>query len=243
MSDVSTKPSAIEKAPSIEELDKKYDLLFPEKIIEHALTTPYFKRPVIVSSFGAESAVLLHMVAQIKPDMPVIFIDTGKLFGETLRYRDKLQHRLGLESIRIVAPRRSEVLDIDPDGTLNKNNPDLCCKVRKVDVLDRALEGYDSWISGRKRFQSQGRAWMPIVEEGGGRVKLNPMANFSSEAIREYMVENDLPDHPLYKQGYKSIGCFPCTSKSTGDSRSGRWEGSSKTECGIHFTSKGVVRG
>ena len=223
------------QVPSLEDLDKRYDLFFPEKILADALTTPYFKRPAVVSSFGAESAVLLHMVAQIRPEIPVIFIDTGKLFGETLRYRDKLQHRLGLENIKIVAPRRTEVLDFDPDGTLNSGNPDLCCKIRKVDVLQRALADHDSWISGRKRFQSKGRKWMPIIEKSNGLIKLNPMANYSSESIREYVAENDLPDHTLYRQGYKSIGCFPCTSKSTGDSRSGRWEGSSKTECGIHL--------
>ena len=231
MNDVSAETSP---NSTLDDLNKKYDLLFPEKILAHALDTPDFERPVVVSSFGAESAVLLHMVAQIKPDIPVLFLDTGKLFGETLRYRDKLQHHLGLEDIRIVAPRRSQILEIDPDGTLNKSNPDLCCKIRKVDVLERALAGHDSWISGRKRFQTKNRKWMPIIERDNGRMKLNPMANYSSAAIRDYILEHNLPDHALYKRGYKSIGCLPCTSKSTGDSRSGRWEGSTKTECGIH---------
>lgn len=219
----------------IDDLEQKFGLMYPEKILAHALKHPFFDNPVIVSSFGAESAVLLHMVAQIRTDLPVLFIDTGKLFGETLRYRDQLQHKLGLEDIRIVAPRLTDIKEHDPDGTLNRNDPDLCCEIRKVKVLERALTGYGAWITGRKRYQASSRTLMPIIEQKDGRIKLNPMANYFPEEIREYMARFELPDHPLYKSGYKSIGCFPCTSKSTGsDSRSGRWSGSSKTECGIH---------
>lgn len=219
------------------EMNDRFELLFPEKILAEALSSDLFKFPAVVSSFGAESAVLLHMVAQIKPNIPVIFIDTGKLFGETLRYRDLLQHKIGLERIEIMAPKLKEIQEIDPDGTLNSTNSDLCCKLRKVDVFARATAEYDSQISGRKRFQSQGRSMMPIIEIKDGKARLNPLANYSFDAIREYMEHHDLPDHPLYKKGYYSIGCFPCTSRATNssDGRSGRWSGSEKSECGIHL--------
>ena len=222
---------------ALAEMNERYELFFPEKILEDALQSEFFQRPAVVSSFGAESAVLLHMIAQIRPDIPVIFIDTGKLFGETLRYRDHLQHKIGLERIEIMAPKLKEVQDLDPDGTLNSSDSDLCCKVRKVDVFARATAAYDSQISGRKRFQSKGRSMMPIVEIKDGKAKLNPLANYSFDAIREYMEDHNLPDHPLYKQGYHSIGCFPCTTRTSdsSDSRSGRWRGDTKSECGIHL--------
>jgi phosphoadenosine phosphosulfate reductase len=221
------------------QLNAGYEKMTPTDILADALGHSWFARPVIVTSFGAEAVVLLHMASRVKPDIPVIFIDTGKLFGETLRYRDRLQHVLGLEDVRSVGPRQSEIEKQDPMGLLNQESPDLCCDIRKTKVLARALTPFSSWINGRKRHQSETRNNLHIIEAEDGRIKLTPLANWTAQALKDYIIEQSLPMHPLVKQGYTSIGCFPCTSKITheGDARSGRWPGRSKTECGIHAKS------
>jgi len=217
-------------------LNAKYEKLPPAEIIADALAQEWFPRPVVVTSFGAEAVVLLHMTSRAKADIPVIFIDTGKLFGETLRYRDRLQHVLGLEDVRTVGPRLSEIEQYDPMGLLNQESPEMCCNIRKTKVLARALTPFDSWINGRKRFQNNSRGSLRIIEFEQERMKLTPLANWSAQDLKDYAIKNALPLHPLVKQGYPSIGCFPCTSKVTheDDARSGRWPGKSKTECGIH---------
>jgi phosphoadenosine phosphosulfate reductase len=189
-------------------------------------------RIALVSSFGAESAVLLHMVAAIDPATPVIFLDTGKLFSETLAYRDRLAARLGLRDLRVAWPR------LGVADRLWETDPDLCCWQRKVAPLDTALEGFDAWITGRKRVQSATRASLEPVERGpDGRVKINPLFNWSAEEVRAYFVRNDLPPHPLTLRGYGSIGCAPCTRplRPGEHARAGRWTGTGKTECGIHL--------
>ncbi len=213
-----------------------YETKTAQEIIESALTLDIFSRPAIVTSFGAEAVVLLHIVSKIKPDIPIIFIDTGKIFGETLRYRDRLQHVLGLEDVRTVGPRQAEIDIHDPMGVLNQESPDHCCDIRKSRVLARAIRPFDSWINGRKRFQSRARSELKILERDGERMKLTPLANWSSRDLKNYIIEHSLPMHPLVKQGYLSIGCFPCTSKvsNSDDARSGRWAGKDKSECGIH---------
>jgi phosphoadenosine phosphosulfate reductase len=224
----------------LEALNQRYDGLTPLAILEDALQHRAFSRPTVVSSFGAESSVMLHMIAQLRPDIPVYLIDTGKLFDETLRFRDRLQHVLGLEDVRCIAPRLDEIQSTDPDGTLHRHNPDQCCHLRKTVVLERALAPFDSWINGRKRYQSELRSIMPIAEYADGRAKLNPLANWRSEEIRDYALTHNLPVHPLVMQGYHSIGCFPCTSKVSADvnPRAGRWAGLEKSECGIHNAPK-----
>lgn len=195
-------------------------------------------RTALVTSFGAESAVLLHLVAGIEPKTPVIFLETGKLFPETLAYRDLLAERLGLEDVRAVKPDAAAMLSADPAGDLWRRNPDLCCRLRKVEPLERALQGFAAWINGRKRYQSEKRSRLPLVERAGGRIKLNPLANWAEGEIARYFAAHRLPRHPLEAQGYRSIGCAPCTTPAaTGeDARAGRWRGSEKTECGIHFS-------
>ena len=217
-------------------LSDRYEALTPVEIIRDALEQDLFDNCAVVSSFGAESAVLLHMIAQVDPGLPILIIDTGKLFGETLQYAALLQHKLGLEDIRHVAPRRNEVLEKDPLGKLSGTDPDACCLLRKTSVLQRALGPFDSWINGRKRYQTETRSMMSIVERDGDRIKLNPLANFGPSEISEYHRAHELPDHPLISKGYRSIGCFPCTSKVTDgeNPRAGRWAGLDKTECGIH---------
>jgi len=193
-------------------------------------------KTALVSSFGSESAVLLHMAASVDPNIPVLFLNTGKLFGETLRYRDRLQERLGLGDLRAVAPHPADRARLDPDGTMWSNDPSACCHFRKVVPLRRMLEGFEAQLTGRKRFQTRDRAAMQTVEVFDGRFRFNPLADWPQEDLDAYMVTHDLPRHPLVDDGYPSIGCMPCTRRvKTGESyRDGRWAGLDKTECGIH---------
>lgn len=209
-------------------------------IIAHAAGEEFPGRLAFVSSFGAESAVLLHLMASVDPAIPVLFLDTGKLFGETLRYRSRLQHHLGLEDVRVIGPRKRDLEGEDPQGTLSMKDPDACCRLRKTEPLARALKGFDCWATGRKRHQTEFRNAMDVVEHDGASFKLNPLAGWTRAAIAEYFAAHKLPEHPLVRQGYFSIGCMPCTSKvvDEADARSGRWAGQAKTECGIHSPKK-----
>ncbi len=194
-------------------------------------------RIALVSSFGSEAAMLLHMVAEIDRRLPVIFLDTGKLFGETLRYRDQLVRRLGLTDLRIVRPAPEALAGSDPDSLLSHTDPDACCALRKVVPLKQALAGFDAWISGRKRYQGALRRFMPVIEASGEKIKLNPLARWSKERLDAEFAARDLPRHPLEEDGFLSIGCMPCTARVAPgeDARSGRWAGREKTECGIHL--------
>jgi phosphoadenosine phosphosulfate reductase len=201
----------------------------------------YKGRIALVSSFGAESSVLLHMVAAIDKSTPVIFLDTGKLFDETLDYRNELVEKLGLTDVRTVFPSVADLAMNDPDGTLNQRDKDACCHVRKTLPLERALKGIDAVISGRKRFHGGERAGLNFVSSAEGRLKVEPLAAFSAFDLKAYMADHDLPPHPLVAQGFRSIGCVPCTARggTDEDPRAGRWAGSEKTECGIHWTANG----
>ncbi|HYE52573.1 MAG TPA: phosphoadenylyl-sulfate reductase [Azospirillaceae bacterium] len=208
----------------------------PRTVLESAIEA-FGDRLALVSSFGAESAVLLDMVAAIDPATPVIFLNTGKLFGETLRYRTRLVERLGLTDVREVKPDPADLQRTDPDGVVWAGNPDACCHVRKTLPLERALAGFGAWITGRKRFQGATRAGLPVLEAADGRVKVNPLAGWSRDRLLAYLDARDLPRHPLEADGYLSIGCMPCTDRVAPgeDVRAGRWRGSEKTECGIHL--------
>jgi phosphoadenosine phosphosulfate reductase len=211
------------------------------KLDGEALLRPFIEREfpgriALVSSFGAESAVLLHTVAEIDPDLPVIFLDTGKLFGETLRYRDRLAKRFGLTDLRIIKPEPATLAATDPGEVLWDSDPDACCALRKVTPLTRALAGFDAWISGRKRFHGALRTFLPVIELSGDKIKLNPLARWSKVRMEEEFARHDLPRHPLEADGFLSIGCLPCTRRVApgADQRDGRWAGRAKTECGIH---------
>lgn len=194
----------------------------------------------VVSSFGAESAVLLHLVAQVDPRTPVLFLETGKHFPETLAYRDLLIEKLGLRNVINLTPDAEELAKKDDNGLRWSWDPDGCCEIRKVKPLAKALLNYDATITGRKAFQSATRANLPRFEidaaDEQGRLKINPLIDWSAEDIAAYIAEHDLPPHPLVAEGYPSIGCSPCTSKVAPgeDPRSGRWKGWDKVECGIH---------
>ncbi len=194
----------------------------------------------IVSSFGAESSVLLHLVAQVDPSIPVLFLETGKHFPETLAYRDALVQRLGLTDLRNLTPDPTALAAKDESGLRWSYDPDGCCEIRKVIPLANALAQFDASITGRKAFQASTRANLPRFEidtsDLAGRLKINPLIDWKPQDIADYMALHDLPVHPLVAQGYPSIGCSPCTSKVAAgeDARSGRWRGWDKTECGIH---------
>lgn len=193
-------------------------------------------RIALVSSFGAESAVLLHMASRVDKALPVLFIDTGVLFPETLAYRDEVVSGLGLTNVITIGPKSEQLDQEDPETFLWAKDPDRCCHIRKVLPLAEALEGYEAWITGRKRFQAGTRAAMPMLEEDGDRIKVNPLANWSIEEIDSYLDKNGVPRHPLVAKNYLSIGCIPCTTpvKPGEDPRSGRWRDKGKIECGLH---------
>ena len=198
----------------------------------------------LVSSFGAESVVLLHMAAVIDRATPVLFIDTRMLFTETLVYQAELAERLGLQNLRII--QAADIDRHDPDGTLHQTDTDACCALRKTIPLQNALTRHDGWITGRKRFQAGTRAALDFfeVEDGTNRIKVNPLAHWAPSDVADYMDENRLPRHPLVARGYPSIGCMPCTSpvKPGEDPRAGRWRNKPKEECGIHFVNGKMVR-
>ncbi len=226
-------------------LNKDYRGQPTRLFIEQVLHDPRLSRIALVSSFGAESAVLLHLVARVNPATPVLFIDTGKLFPETLVYQQQLTEQLGLTDLRILRPDPEALAAQDPDGRLHQVAPNSCCELRKVRPLQQALSGFDAWISGRKRYQSDTRADLDYFEnEQDQRIKINPLAHWTPQELEDYRQQHQLPAHPLVVQGYRSIGCAPCTSPVAGHeaSRAGRWRNSTKRECGIHFVNGRIQR-
>jgi len=222
--------------PSAQELDLALRGAAPAEIIATALQTVGRERLALVSSFGTESAALLKVMTEVDPAIPVIFLDTGWLFEETLAYRDTLIATLGLRDVRSIKPLEETLSREDPDRELWFSDPDACCRIRKVEPLARALKPFGAWINGRKRFQGGLRAAIPVVEQDGERLKFNPFANVSREQIEAIYADAKLPPHPLAAMGYLSVGCMPCTSRTSPDedARAGRWRGRPKTECGIH---------
>jgi len=207
-------------------------------VLRQALNDPIVGNVALVSSFGAESVVLLHMVSVIKPETPVIFIDTEMLFPETLDYQQEVAHKLNLTNVRIIKANEAALKERDPFGRLHLADPDACCSLRKLEPLEGALSEFDAWITGRKRFQAGTRQAMDLFEnEDNKRIKINPLAHWRKPDLQDYIINNNLPRHPLVAKGFPSIGCAPCTSavKDGEDERAGRWRGVAKVECGIHF--------
>jgi phosphoadenosine phosphosulfate reductase len=224
--------------PPADELDRVLREASPQEVISAALKTVGRDRLSLVSSFGTESAALLKVMADVDPAIPVIFLDTGWLFEETLAYRDTLIGKLGLRDVRSVKPTEETLSREDPERELWFSDPDACCRIRKVEPLSHALKPFAGWINGRKRFQGGLRAAISVVEEDGARLKFNPFANVSREEIAAIFGRANLPQHPLVASGFRSVGCMPCTSRTAPneDERAGRWRGRGKTECGIHTT-------
>jgi phosphoadenosine phosphosulfate reductase len=229
----------LERAETVEALAERLDLdlraATPQEIIRVAVAT-FGDRLALVSSFGAESAVLLHMAAQVRRDLPVLFLDTGMLFGQTLDYRKRLAATLNLSDVRDLRPSLKDLAATDPQSELWKTDTDACCNIRKVVPLAAALSGFDAWMTGRKRFHGGDRLRLKVVEAADGKIKINPLANWDKDDLDGYVAVHGLPAHPLVEAGFPSIGCWPCTEAATetDDIRAGRWAGSQKTECGIH---------
>lgn len=232
----------------LKELSERRNILHrksdAETVLRHALDDAEIGPVALVSSFGAESVVLLHMIAQINPATPVIFLDTEMLFPETLTYQRDVAKQLGLTDVRVITPNRNDVLTEDVDGLLHQADLDACCDLRKTRPLNAALQDFGGWITGRKQFQGGQRAKLPLFERDGRKVKINPLANWTADQIRDYIATHDLPRHPLVARGYPSIGCMPCTTRVSAheDPRAGRWRDVEKTECGIHFPQAAAAR-
>lgn len=207
-------------------------------VLAHALDDLAIGPVAMVSSFGADSVVLLHMLSETAPATPVFFIDTEMLFDATLRYQTEVATALGLTDIRVVKPAREALLQRDVDGTLHHFDPDACCALRKSEPLERALDGFGGWITGRKRVHGGARKSLPLYEKNGRRIKVNPLADWTHQQVSDYITQHNLPRHPMVAQGFASIGCQPCTTPTQAheDPRAGRWRGQGKTECGIHFS-------
>ena len=216
--------------------DRAFGRLDGEALLEAMITRVFPGRIALVSSFGAEAAVLLDMVARIDRSVPVLFLDTGKHFDATLTYRDILARRFGFTDLRSLRPDSADLRHADPDGTLHRHDPDACCHIRKVVPLERALAGFDAWITGRKRFQGADRSRLGPIEAVDDKVKVNPLAGWTAGQVEDAFRHRNLPRHPLFEDGYRSIGCAPCTRRVPAgeDARGGRWAGLGKTECGIH---------
>jgi phosphoadenosine phosphosulfate reductase len=231
-------PEGTAALPLADELDRALRAAQPSEVIAAALKTVGRDRLALVSSFGTESAALLKVMADVDPAIPVIFLDTGWLFEETLAYRDTLIATLGLRDVRSIKPADEALQREDPERELWFSDPDACCRIRKVEPLARALAPFDAWINGRKRFQGGARAAIAVVEADGARLKFNPFANVSRADIEAIYAAAKLPPHPLAASGFLSVGCMPCTSRTSPDedTRAGRWRGRPKTECGIHTT-------
>ena len=211
-----------------------------QAMLEGVLSEGLAGEVAAVSSFGAESAVLLHLLGTIDRNVPVLFLDTGKHFPDTIAYRDRLVEQLALTDVRILTPDPEELAAKDANGLRWSFDPDGCCEIRKVRPLAKALAGFDASFTGRKAFQASTRAHLPRFEldssDAEGRLKINPLIDWSASQIAAYFILHDLPQHPLVAQGYPSIGCSPCTRQVAPgeDARAGRWAGWDKVECGIH---------
>jgi len=206
-------------------------------IVKAALDSRLGLKVAAISSFGAESAVLLDTIAGENQEIPVIFLETGQHFLQTLSYRTQLTKALGLNDVRLVTPDAGEKAALDARDDLWKTDADACCDLRKVRPLARATAGFDALITGRKRYQASTRAELKPFEVLDGVLRINPLADWSGEDVEAWLDARDLPRHPLVEQGYRSIGCWPCTRavEDGEDRRAGRWSGMDKVECGIHL--------
>jgi len=218
-------------------LSRRYHEFDAAKLLRSLIDEEFPGRIAVLSSFGTESALLLAVVAEIDRTIPVIFLDTGKIFPETIQYISAVQVRLGLTDIRHVSPDAAALAARDPDGALWHFDPDACCALRKVEPMLAALNGVDALISGRKRYHGALRRFIPRIEASEGVIKIDPIADWSQERVTAEFTLRGLPRHPLEAEGYASIGCMPCTApvRPGEDLRAGRWAGQDKTECGIHL--------
>lgn len=227
----------------IDSLNARFEEAPAEDTIRWAAAT-FLPDIALSSSFQTQSLPLLHLVSRVAPDMPILFLDTGYHFAETLAFRDHLVQKWGLNVRNL---RRQSTEDgAGPGADLYRTDPDLCCHINKVEPMRLAVAGLRAWISGIRRDQSPTRRTIRVVEQTPeGLVRVHPMATWTSRDVFAYIAEHHLPTHPLLTRGYRSIGCAPCTRPASpeGDERSGRWAGQQKTECGLHTQLRGVPAG
>ena len=220
----------------LEELNKKFEISSPEEIIKKSLNL-FEKKIIYISSFGTESAIILHMISEVDKNVPIALLNTNFLFDKTLDYKNKLINILKLNNFLEIFPDNSDLKDHDLKNDLWKSNVEKCCHIRKVKPLNKLLKKYDAWISGRKAYQGGERKEIKPFEYNDGKIVVNPLANYEQRQVSEYFKNNNLPLHPLIEEGYLSVGCTNCTFKASNinDPRSGRWINQTKTECGIHY--------
>jgi phosphoadenosine phosphosulfate reductase len=218
----------------------------PRAVLEWALLGSGIDRLAIASAFQTEGTVVMHMAMQIRPDVPVLFLETGYQFAETLAFKQQITERLGLNVVDVVGRHTVEQQSIELGPRLYERDPERCCELNKVQPMLEALRDFDGWVTALRRDSSPTRASAPFVDQyeiepGRWMVKVNPMAAWTHQQVWRYLKENDLPHNPLYDLGYSSIGCAPCTRiRFAGEpERSGRWAGKPKWECGIHGAETG----
>jgi phosphoadenosine phosphosulfate reductase len=225
----------------VAELNDRFERCPPQDILRWALVDSGLEQVAVASSFQAEGTCVIDLSVRIRPDIPVLFLETGFHFAETLAFKEQLAERLGLNVVDLVGDYTVEEQATEFGTRLYERDPEACCNLNKVEPFTRALHGFDAWITALRRESSPTRAETPILEQyeiepGKWMVKVNPIANWTRREAWAYLKENDLPHNPLYDLGYASIGCAPCTRiRFAGeDERAGRWDGSQKVECGIH---------
>ncbi len=226
----------IVNADELATLNTDFEGADPLKVI-HWAADHFLPKLAATSSFQTQSVALLHLISRARPEIPIIFLDTGYHFPETLAYRDQLVASFGL-TLRIAHPAMTPAQIVKQHGdALYRSDPDLCCYINKVEPMQRALASLDAWITGIRRDQTANRAAaLPIEQLPDGRIKINPLVAWTREDLWTYINRHNLPSHPLFSQGYLSVGCAPCTApvSAGGDERSGRWRSQVKTECGLH---------
>ena len=225
----------------IADLNLAFEDVQPSDVLTWALETSGLEEIAIASAFQTEGTVVIHMATQIRPDVPILFLETGFQFAETLAFKERLTEQLNLNVRDLVGEYSVDRQEAEFGARLFESNPELCCEINKVRPMFEALRDLDAWITSVRRDSSPTRADTPIVERydlepGRPIVKVNPMANWTKPEVFRYLKEHDLPHNPLYDLGYSSIGCAPCTRlRFAGEpERAGRWAGIAKWECGIH---------
>ncbi len=217
-------------------LSAQFETKTPQEIIQWAVDE--FAPEIAVStSFQTHSMALLHMVTRIQPDIKIFFLDTGYHFWDTLIFREQIQHEWNLNVVDLYRDSRWDIFARQNTRTLPLQDPNLCCYIHKVQPMQKALSGLKAWISGIRRDQTPERAHAQILElQDDGLLKVNPLLNWTKSDVQTYIADHNLPAHPLYERGYRSIGCAPCTVPvGAGDNdRAGRWVGRHKIECGLH---------
>lgn len=218
-----------------EAANERLERASPQERLAFAVET-FGEGLLFTSSFGAQSGVLLHLWSEIARDLPVVFIDTGFMFPETLAYRDTLVDRLGLR-LHVLQPDIANAEFVARYGDdIQRNDPDLCCGLNKVAPLAPLREAATGWVSGLRRDQSHTRERVRILERDDHLVRVHPLATFTKDDVAAYLAAHGIPEHPLAKRRYLSIGCAPCTRAVMDgeDERAGRWGWTNKTECGLH---------